>query len=69
VIFAKFTVVVPLPAVVDAFERLVRPTLERVRTNLLESHPLAALRDTPLPKLISGELRVPDAGQLMEMAI
>ena len=32
-----------------------------MESHLAESHTLAALRDTLLPKLISGELRVRDA--------
>ena len=34
-----------------------------------ESRTLAALRDALLPKLLSGELRVPAAVQLMEAKI
>jgi len=34
-----------------------------------ESRTLASLRDTLLPKLISGELRVPDAGKFVEEAL
>lgn len=37
------------------------PVLHRVLRNILESRTLAALRDTLLPKLISGEIRVKDA--------
>ena len=39
-----------------------RPLDARVRSNIAESRTLAALRDALLPKLISGELRVKDAG-------
>jgi type I restriction enzyme S subunit len=35
--------------------------LSRLETNEAQSRTLAALRDTLLPKLISGEIRVPDA--------
>ena len=31
-----------------------------------QAHTLAALRDTLLPRLISGELRIPDAERLLE---
>ncbi len=34
-----------------------------------ESHTLATFRDTVLPKLVSGELRVPDAEALLESAL
>jgi type I restriction enzyme S subunit len=37
--------------------------------NLSESRTLATLRDTLLPKLLSGELRVGDAAQQLEKAM
>lgn len=40
-----------------------------MRVNLIESHTLAALRDTLLPKLIFGELRVPDVEKILEDAV
>ena len=55
------SVVVPSPEIVEAFENRVGPTLERVRAGVFESRILAALRDTLLPKLISGELGVPES--------
>ena len=39
------------------FDEHVRPLFERIVKNQQESRTLAALRDTLLPKLISGELR------------
>jgi type I restriction enzyme S subunit len=39
-----------------------------VEHNQRESRTLAALRDALLPKLISGKLRVHDAGKLVEAA-
>jgi hypothetical protein len=36
---------------------------------LIEYHTLASLRDLLLPKLISGELRVPDAGKALEEVV
>ena len=50
--------VVPPPIIVDAFEDRVGPSLDRICAALFESRTLADLRDTLLPKLISGELRV-----------
>jgi type I restriction enzyme, S subunit len=44
-----------------AFERCLSPIDNRIEANERESRTLAALRDTLLPKLISGELRVKDA--------
>ena len=52
----------PLPSrhLIDAFEKIVAPLLCDIQIKNRESHTLAALRDTLLPKLISGELQVPD---------
>jgi type I restriction enzyme S subunit len=36
--------------------------------SLKENQSLSALRDTLLPKLISGELRIPDAEKMLEEA-
>jgi type I restriction enzyme S subunit len=45
---------------VQAFERQAGPLLARALEGLRESRTIAALRDSLLPKLISGELRVED---------
>jgi type I restriction enzyme S subunit len=42
------------------FDRTVAPLLARIRANLHQSGNLATLRDTLLPKLLSGELHVND---------
>jgi type I restriction enzyme S subunit len=52
---------IPQKPVLDAFEATVQPLLLRFRQRMDESCTLAALRNTLLPKLISGELCVPDA--------
>ena len=54
---------------VEAFENRVGPTLGRIRAGLLESRTLAALRDTLLPKLISGGLRVKDVERCIGRAV
>jgi type I restriction enzyme S subunit len=43
--------------------------LAKVAQNERESRTLAALRDALLPKLISGELRVPDAERIVGRAM
>jgi type I restriction enzyme S subunit len=45
----------------DAFHFVCGPLFEMAETNRIESRDLAALRDTLLPKLLSGELSVPAA--------
>ncbi len=56
-------VLVPPPSVLSRFKRITDPFYARVQANLLESRVLADLRDTLLPKLLSGELSVPSAIQ------
>src|SRR5262249_1113514 len=62
-------VVVPTDKVVKGFTALVRPVFERWISSVRESDTLAALRDTLLPKLISGELRVTDAEHAVGSAV
>jgi hypothetical protein len=50
-----------LVTVVIAWITLVESLLERSFGLQVENNTLAALRDTPLPNLISGEVRVKDA--------
>ena len=64
--FARVYVVCPVPNLIDAFEDRVRWRLQRIRASLFESRTLATLRDTLLPKLISGELLLKNAEQSVE---
>lgn len=50
---------VPPDSAIAAYSDLVRPIYSRVQANLAESGTLSQLRDTLLPRLLSGELRVP----------
>ena len=53
------------PALAEAFGRQVTRLFARASRACAESRTLAALRDTLLPKLISGELRVKDAQRFL----
>lgn len=56
--FRPIPVAAPTPSTMEAFDRLTRPIYRRIVANELESRALAELRDTLLPKLISGEIKV-----------
>ena len=58
----------PGDKVLARFSMLSDPLLTAIAQNERESHTLATMRDTLLPKLISGELRVKDAAQFVEVA-
>ena len=52
----------------DLAQRTLTPFIKRSILAEKESRTLADLRDTLLPKLISGELQVPDAEKFLEEA-
>ncbi|MBI5439754.1 MAG: restriction endonuclease subunit S [Deltaproteobacteria bacterium] len=55
--------------ILTEFEAICRPLRARMEASLAESRTLAALRDTLLPKLVSGELRIPDAERIVGKAV
>ena len=57
---ARFEVALPSESAAAEFTDLIGPMIDRIIANIHESRILAELRDTQLPKLLSGELRVPD---------
>jgi len=64
--FRPVPVLLPRSGVVNAFTEIVEPLYENVVLNMKQSGSLTALRDALLPRLISGELRVPDAEKILE---
>jgi len=61
---ANLMVVVPPVALAEAFDKTL--ALSQRLDLMAQARTLASLRDTLLPKLISGELRVKDAERYME---
>ena len=55
--FKTIGALLPPTDLAKTFESAVNPMMERILSNLRESHSLVDLRDALLPKLISGELR------------
>ncbi|WP_461786382.1 restriction endonuclease subunit S [Prosthecobacter sp.] len=53
--FKTLDCIFPTPQITAAFDKLVEPLLGQIRANLHQSRTLATLRDTLLPKLLSGE--------------
>jgi len=51
-------VVIPPQPELDAFNELIRPMFDQIRQNQDQNKALAAMRDTLLPKLMSGEVDV-----------
>ena len=59
--FRPIPALLPPGAVIDAFLAVASPLFDRLVENERQAQTLATLRDTLLPRLISGQLRLPDA--------
>ena len=62
-------VAIPNVAVAKKFNDLVGPIVEKFCLAIKTEKILTSLRDTLLPKLISGEIRVPDAEKFLEETV
>lgn len=56
----RFKAVMPSPEILSAFAEVANPLYERLVANKQQAQTIATLRDTLLPRLISGQLRLPD---------
>lgn len=64
--FQTLTHLRPPNEIIEVFERLVHPLDQTIENNENESRALAQTRDTLLPKLLSGEIRIDDAAKILE---
>ena len=62
----QYRIFVPPEPVVHAFQRIVQVFYDRISTKIHENVALAQSRDTLLPKLISGKIRLRDAEKAVE---
>ena len=60
-VLGRYCLAVPSKSVALAFGAIVRPIQQKIADNHEQAQTLATLRDTLLPRLISGQLRLPDA--------
>ena len=68
-ILSKAKAVIPSVSTLSKLFEPVQDIQSKVISNRTQSRTLAALRDTVLPKLISGELRVKDAEKIVGRAV
>lgn len=61
----SLTMLLPTIRLAQAFDKVVDPCIARILAACNESRTLSILRDSLMPKLISGELRVKDADQFL----
>jgi type I restriction enzyme S subunit len=62
-------VLVPSDKLLEEMSRYFAPLIDEMVQAKVASKTLAAIRDTLLPKLISGDLRIPDAEKLVEAQV
>jgi type I restriction enzyme S subunit len=64
----EYDFALPCPQTLEVFQSLAAPLIQRGMVGIAENEVLSELRDTLLPKLISGELRIPDAEKFLAEA-
>jgi len=64
-LLASLPIIVPPRELVAEFDAFTRPIVERIRSSVEESDLLASLRNSLLPKLVSGELRLRDLERIV----
>ena len=57
----------PCNKIIEAFESFIYPLDQSIENNENQSRTLTQIRDTLLPKLLSGEIRVDDATEVLEV--
>ena len=57
--FSKIKVLIPNNILLERYNSLVFPIFEKISFNTQENDRLMSIRDSLLPKLMSGEIRVP----------
>jgi len=62
------SVIYPSKPAIEAFEDVISSTMQRIKENLKQTQTLANIRDTLLPRLISGQLRIHEAEAAIEEA-
>jgi type I restriction enzyme S subunit len=64
--FRPIPALVPSESLVAAYDTLARPLYKRLVANVRQSNTLVELRDTLLPRLMSGKLRIADVEKELE---
>ena len=62
-------VIVPDSKSLALMNTIMTPLFDKIISNRLESRTLATIRDTLLPKLMSGEIRVKEAEKLLDAVV
>jgi len=55
---SKFPISIPTEEILIQFQSIINPLIERINSNIFENYTLTQIRDTLLPKLMTGKIRV-----------
>ena len=67
-VVADIQTIIPNGKAIEAFHEAVEPIFAKVGENHFQAQTLSSIRDTLLPRLISGQLRLPEAEEIIEEA-
>jgi type I restriction enzyme S subunit len=59
-------ILLPSESMLNRFKEVIEPIFSQINANVQQSCTLASIRDTLLPKLLSGEIRVKEAEKIVE---
>lgn len=68
-LMSRYRLCLPSDHLLEAFEDIADPMLDRVVSNIHELRTLRQIRDLLLPKLMSAEIRLKEAEQTVEAAL
>ena len=63
---SRYEIVLPKVEIAQKYTEFIRSIIKRIIKNIHQSRTLSQIRDTLLPKLLSGEIRVDDADEIWE---
>ena len=64
---SRYEIALPKVEIAQKYTEFIRPIIKRIIKNIHQSRTLSQIRDTLLPKLLSGEIRVDDADEILEV--
>jgi type I restriction enzyme, S subunit len=67
--FSQYFLAIPSQKIAQVFGDIAKQLMVKISSNSNQSRSLASIRDTLLPKLLSGEIRVKEAEKIVEQAM
>ena len=68
-VMGQYPIIIPFFEIAKAFDSEISIIVQSIRSNIFQAKTLASICDALLPKLLSGEIRVKEAEQALEVAV